>query len=90
MHIPNQSINLHAINIIKRLQRRLDLPLVRFDITHKHQRIILLDLLHRAFRVQRVDEDFVVVEAGFVRDGFTWVFGGAGKLEGLGAVEGCC
>ena len=32
----------------------------------------------------------MVVEAGFTREGFTCVFGGAGELEGLGAVEGCC
>jgi len=35
-------------------------------------------------------DDFVVVETRLMRDGFAGVFGGAGELEGLGAVEGRC
>ncbi len=87
--IPNQRIDLHRINIIKLLQRLLDLPLIRLDIHNKNQRVVLLDLLHRALRVQRVDDDFVLVEAWLMGDGLARVFGGAGELEGLGSVEGC-
>ena len=61
MNIPDQRINLHAIHIIQLLQCLLDLPLVRLDITDKHQRIVFLNLLHRAFGIQRVDDDLVVI-----------------------------
>ena len=36
-----------------------------------------------------MDNDFVVIEARLMGNGLSWVFGSAGKLEGLGAVE-CC
>lgn len=88
--IPDQRINLHAIDIIQLLQSLLDLPLVRLDIANKHQRIVLLDFLHRAFGIQRVDDDFVVIQASLMRDGFARVFGRAGELERLGSVEGGC
>ena len=88
--LPNQRINLHAIHIIQFLQRLLDLPLVRLDITNENQRVILLNLLHRTLRVERVDDDFVVVEARLMRDGFARVFGRPGELERLGSVEGGC
>ena len=59
--IPDQRINLDAFHIIQFLQRLLDLPLVRFDVANENQRVVLLNLLHRALGVQRVDDDFVVV-----------------------------
>ena len=65
---PNQSIYLHRINIIKLLQSFLDLSLIALNIAHKDQGIVLLDLLHRTFGVQWVDDNFMMVEAGFVRD----------------------
>ena len=59
--IPDQRINLHAIHIIQLLQSLLDLPLVRLDITDENQRIVFLDFLHSAFRIQRVDDHFMVI-----------------------------
>ena len=85
---PNQRINLHRLHIIQLLQRRLDLPLIRLDIDHKHKRIILLDLLHRALRVQRVDDDLMGVETRLMRDRLARVFGGARERERLRPVEG--
>lgn len=87
-HIPNQRINLHALDVVQLLQRLLDLPLIRLHVADEHQRVILLNLLHGALRVQRVDDDLVGVEARLVRDRFAWVFGGAGQLECFGPVEG--
>ena len=72
---PHKRIHLHHLHIIQRLQRPLYLPLVRLDITNKHQRIILLNLLHCAFRVKRVDQDFVMIQSRLMGDGFSWIFG---------------
>lgn len=59
--LPNERINLQAIHIIQFLQRLLNLPLVRLYIADKHQGIVLLNFLHRALGVERVDYDFVVI-----------------------------
>lgn len=59
--IPDERIDLHAIHVIQLLQSLLNLPLVRLDITDENQRVILLDLLHCAFCIQRVDDDLMVV-----------------------------
>ena len=74
---PNKRIHLHGLDIIQRFQRALDLSFVGFDVADEHQGVVLLDLLHRALRVQRVDEHLVVIEAGLVRDRFARVFGRA-------------
>lgn len=86
--LPNQRVDLQHINVVELLDRVLNLSLVCLDIHNEYQRVVLLNLLHRALGVERVDNDFVVVEAGFMGDGFAEVFGCAGELEGLGAVEG--
>jgi hypothetical protein len=72
---PYQRINLHTLHIIQRLNRLLDLALIRLDIHDEHECVVLFDLLHRTLGVERVHDDLVVVEARCVRDGFTWVFG---------------
>ena len=61
LHIPDQRIDLHAIHIIQFLQCLLDLPLVRLHIAYENQRVVLLNLLHRAFGIQRVDYHLVVI-----------------------------
>lgn len=48
---------------------------------------MLLNLLHGALGVERVEDDLVLVEAGEVRDALAGVFGGARELERLGEVE---
>jgi len=87
-YIPNQSVDLDAIHIIQLLQRLLDLPLIRLDIHNEHQRIVLLNLLHRTFSVQRVDNHLAGIEARDMRDGFARVRGSALETQGLGSVEG--
>ncbi len=76
-NLPDQRIDLHTLHVIQLLQCLPDLPLVCLDIAYKHQRIVLLDLLHRALGIQRVDDDLVVVEAGLMGDRFAWVFWGS-------------
>jgi len=89
-NVPDQRIDLHTVHIIQLLERLLDLPLVRLNITDKNQGVVLLNLLHRTLRVQWVNDDFVVVEAWLMGNGFSGIFGRARELEGLGAVEGRC
>lgn len=86
--IPNQRIDLHTLHIIQLFQRLPNLPLIRLDIHNKHQRIILLNLLHRTLRIQRMDDDFAGIEAGCMWDALARVLGRAGEGESLGSVEG--
>jgi hypothetical protein len=87
--IPDEGVDLDSIDIVKLLQCLLDLSLVCLDINDEHQSVVLLNLLHGALRVERVDDDFVLIEARLMRNGLSWVFGRTGELEGLGLVEGC-
>jgi hypothetical protein len=64
------------------------LSLVGLDIDDENEGVVLLDLLHRTLGVERVDDDFVLIETGLVRNRLAWKFGRAGELEGLGSVEG--
>ena len=64
------------------------MSLVRLDIDDENQSVVLLNLLHRALGVERVDDDLVLIETGNVRNGLAGVLGRTGELEGLGAVEG--
>lgn len=65
------------------------MSLVGFNINDEDKRVIFLDFLHGAFSVQGVDDDFVVVEAGFMRNGLARVLGRPRELEGFWPVEGC-
>lgn len=62
---------------------------VGLDINDENQCVVLLDLLHRAFGVERVYDDLVFIQARLVRDRLPGVFGLAGELESLGSME-CC
>ena len=85
---PDKGIDLNGLHVVQLLQGRLNLPLVRLHIHHKHQRVILLDLLHRTLRVEGMDNDLVLIEAWLMRYGLAWVLGCAGEFERLGTVEG--
>ena len=88
--IPHKRINLDDVYIIQRLQRRLDLSLIRLDIHYEHKRIVLLDLLHCALCIERVDKDRMVVEPRFMRNRFARVFRIPRLFEGLWSVKGGC
>ena len=87
-HIPDQGVDPDSLNIIKRLKRLLNLPLIRLGIHNKHQRIVLLNLLHRALSVERVDDDLAGIETRNVRDRLARILGRAGQRKRLGLVEG--
>lgn len=85
--VPDQSIDLDGVNVIELLQRSLDLALVGLDIDNEDKGVVLFDLLHGALRVERVDDDLVMVEASLMRDRLAGVFGRPRQLESLGEVE---
>lgn len=89
MYVPNQRINLDGVHIVQLLQRRLDLPLVGLDVNDEDERVVLLNLLHRALRVERVQDHLVSVEARLMRDRLARVLGRPRQLQSLGAVERC-
>ena len=64
------------------------MSLVGLDINNEDQGVVLLNLLHRALGVERVDDDLVLIEARLRGDGLAEVLGVAGELEGLRLVEG--
>ena len=64
------------------------MSLVCLDVDDENQSVVLLNLLHGAFSVERVDDDLMLIEARLMGNGLSWVFGRTGELEGLGSVEG--
>jgi len=84
----DEGVDLDGVNIVQLLQRLLDLSLVGLDINNEDQGVVLLNLLHRALGVERVDDDLVLIEARLRGDGLAEVLGVAGELEGLRLVEG--
>ena len=87
-NIPDESVDLDSLDVIKLLQSLLDLPFVGLDINDENQGVVLLNLLHGTLSVERVDNDLVLIEAGNVRNRLAGVLGRSGELKGLGAVEG--
>jgi len=88
LFVPYESVDLDSLHIVQLLQSLLDLSLVCLDIHNEDQRIVLLDFFHRTFRIQRVDDDFMVVESGLMGNRFSRVFWRSGEDEGLRSVEG--
>lgn len=87
-HIPDQGVDLDGVNVIQLLNSSLDLALVGLDIDDEDQGVVLLDLLHGALSVERVQNDLLSVELGLTGDGDAGVLGRPRELQGLGAVEG--
>lgn len=86
--LPDQGVDLDGVNVVQLLQSLLDLALVGLDIDDEDQGVVLLDLLHGALGVQRVEDGLVGVELGRTGDRHTGVLGRPRELEGLRAVEG--
>lgn len=88
LNIPDQGVDLDGVDVVELLQGSLDLGLVGLDIDNEDEGVVLLDLLHGALSVERVDDDLVLIKAGLVLDGLAKVLGVPGKSEGLRAAEG--
>lgn len=50
---PNKSVDFRSLHIPKLLHRVFDLTLVRLEVDEENERVVLLNLFHRRFRVQR-------------------------------------
>jgi hypothetical protein len=87
-NLPDQSVDLDSVNVIELLKSLLDLSLVGLDIDNEDKGVVLLNLLHGALRVERVNDDLVLIESGLVRDRLARVLGSARQLKSLGKVEG--
>jgi hypothetical protein len=87
-HLPDESVDLDGVDVIKLLQCLLDLSLVGTDVDDENKGVVLLNLLHGTLSVKRVDDDLVLIETWLMRNRLAWVLWGAGKLEGLWLVEG--
>ena len=87
-NIPDESVDLDRVNVIKLFQCLLDLPLVGLDVNDEHQSIVLLNLLHCTLSIERVNDNLVLIKTRLVGNGFSWVLWLAGELKGLRSVEG--
>jgi hypothetical protein len=86
--IPDEGVDLDRVNVVELLQGLLDLSLVGQSVDDENQGVVLLDLLHGALGVERVDDDLVGIEMGLRGDRLARVLGLTRELEGLGPVEG--
>ena len=86
--IPDEGVELDGLDVVKSLESGLDLPLVGLDVDNEDQGVVLLDHLHGALSVERVDDDLGGIEARLTRDAPAGVGRGARELEGLREVEG--
>jgi len=87
VNVPDEGVDLDGIDIIQLLEGLLDLPLVRLDVDNEDKGVVLLNLLHRALSVERVDDDLAGIETRLMRDALARVLGCPRQSEGLGAVE---
>jgi hypothetical protein len=86
--IPDEGVDLDGVNVVELLQGLLDLSLVGQSVDDEDQGVVLLDLLHGALGVERVDDDLVGIEMGLRGHRLARVLGLTRELEGLGLVEG--
>jgi hypothetical protein len=88
LSLPDKGVDLDGVDIVELLQGLLDLSLVGTDVDDEDQGVVLLDLLHGALGVERVDDDLVLIETSLMGNGLAWVFWCTRELEGLRLVEG--
>lgn len=87
-NLPDKSVDLDGVDVVELLEGLLDLGLVGLDIDDEDEGVVLLDLLHGALGVERVDDDLVLIQTGLMGNRLAEVLGRAREPEGLGAVEG--
>jgi len=84
----NESVDLDSVNVVKLLQSSLDLSLVCLDIDDENKSVVLLNLLHCRLCVERVNDDFVRIQAGLMWNRLAGILGRSRNLNGLRLVEG--
>lgn len=67
------------------------MTLVGLDVNDEDESVVLLNLLHGRFSVQRVNDGAVSIHTGEREDSLALVLGLAGESKGLGSalVDGC-
>lgn len=53
INAPDESVDLEGLDIVQFLHSILDLALVGLDVNDEYESVVLLDLLHSGFGVQR-------------------------------------
>lgn len=86
--LPDEGVELDGLDVVESLESGLDLALVGLGVDDEDEGVVLLDHLHGALGVERVDDDLGGIEARLTRDAPAGVGRGARKLEGLREVEG--
>jgi len=86
--VPDQGVDLDAVNVVLLLEGVFDLSLVCPGGDDEDKGVVLLDLLHGGLGVERVEEDLVLVD----REALGWdrlagVLWSARQLKSLWAVE---
>ena len=76
-YTPDQSVDLDGVDVVLLLQGVLDLALVCLCVDNEDEGVVLLNLLHGALGVERVDEDLAGIETGLARDRAAGVLGSA-------------
>lgn len=83
----DQGVNPRSVHVVHLLQGRLDLALVGLAVNNEHERVHVLDLLHRALGGHREQQSVVRVEARRVRRALAGVPRVTRETQRLGAVE---
>ena len=86
--IPDKGVDLDGVNVVKLLKSLLDLALVGLDVDDEDEGVVLLNLLHGALSVERVDDDLVLIKLWLGSESLAWVLWSTGELKGLWLMEG--
>lgn len=86
----DERVDAGGVNVVQLLHGPLDLRLVGQLVDQEHQRVVLLNLLHRRLGGQGRLDDGELVHARAARLGLTRVPGVARQRQRLGAVERAC
>jgi len=86
-NVPDEGVDLDSVDVIEFLQGLLNLGLVGLDVDDENECVVLLNLLHCAFGVERVHNNLVLVKTGRMGNRLPRVLWCSGDLERLRAME---
>lgn len=85
--LPDEGVDSEDLDVVQLLHGGGDVALVGGEVNDERERVVVLDLLHRRLRRQRVLDDAVLVKLVAVRERLALVFRVAGEAQGLRALE---
>lgn len=62
--LPDEGVDVLALDVVQRLYRVLDLPLVRLHVHDENKRVVVFNLFHGALSRQRELDDSVLGHLG--------------------------